>query len=82
MRKQKQSKTNKQKKPKKISYRCVKSSPIEEISPSSVQVKTLYLKFTSTPIILIYLGRSDEGLTLETSALKLFIEANLRYQLS
>ena len=83
MRKQKQSKTNKQtKKAKKIFYRCVKSSPIEEISPSSVQVKTLYLKFTSTPIILIYLGRSDEGLTLETSALKFFTEANLRYQLS
>ena len=28
------------------------------------------------------LDRSDEGLTLETSAFKLFMVANLRYQLS
>ena len=32
--------------------------------------------------IIHFFIRSDEGLTLETSALKLFTVANLRYQLS
>ena len=42
-------------------YPCVKSSPIEEISPSSVQFATLYPKFTSAPTVSIHLGWSDEG---------------------
>ena len=41
-----------------------------------------YFESFLTTTFLKYVNRSDEWLTLETSALKLFMMANLRYQLS